>query len=155
MIQFSNKYFKIPRQSELGTDKQENSHDFHMLWMSRKLYQMETENIVLHYSTLCYICIKQWQKKRETELFETTGGDHNHSRSIFLFVCCFFGSFFFRRSSSAVLWKNRRVSIMDLNISCQQAGWMVCLSHSLIVLKYPCQDFNFLLVQTNFILNFF
>lgn len=59
MIQFSNKYFRILRQSELGTDKQENLHDLHMLWMSRKLYQKETEDIVLHYNTLCYICIKQ------------------------------------------------------------------------------------------------
>lgn len=56
MIQFSNKNFEILRQSELGTDKQENSHD---LRMSRKLHQRETEIIVLHYSTLSSICIKQ------------------------------------------------------------------------------------------------
>lgn len=147
MIQFFNKYFRIPRQSELGTNKQENSHDLHRLWMSRNLYQRETENIVFHYSTLCYICIKQREKKRETELFETTSGDHNHSWNNF------FGFFFFS-GGPQVLWKNSRVSIMDLNISCQQAGLVVWLSHSLNVLKHPWKDFNFLLAQTNFILNF-
>lgn len=70
-IQFSNKYFKIPGESELGTDNT-RKHTRFTYGCPRSLNQSETENVVLHYSGLCYIWVKQRGKERETELFEST-----------------------------------------------------------------------------------